>query len=160
MKNTLFLFLMLISVTTYGQTTETQLMHLPDTQGYTYEQLGYQESMDDAKGISYAYLAYKETNSKGEWKIMIKGNSTGGTALVPKVIKKKCGEAAKKMKKYIVWGFTGLAEKYTPDNRIVEHRVYFNKLGMPKYVEMHLQTQNGDGSAKDRIITKFDWPKK
>ncbi len=44
------------------------------------------------------------------------------------------------------------------DPRVVQNRIYHDGEGKPSHVEMHVVTRNADGTPKDKIVGKFDWP--
>jgi hypothetical protein len=140
-----------------------QIIELPKGDAYTYEQLAYQQDMDVILGDYYAFLAYKQTDDEGNWKVVIKGNKTAGTSAKPgSVLRNKAARAAKKGKTYFLHGFDNLREEKTSkkknDGRVIEHRFYFNDDLEITHVKMVLQTRKADGSPRQRIITSFDWP--
>jgi hypothetical protein len=125
------------------------------------KELAYQESFDGVLGDYYKYIAYSIRDKKsGELKeVRIKGYNTGGTVLKNKSCPTLMRYRKNNKKDYYVYGFDGLSEKNTKDNRVIEHRIYCNKkTGKPLKVEMILQTRAADGSANERIVSEFKWP--
>jgi len=137
-----------------------KLLSAPQSDGSTkIEELAYLHSYDVIARTDYAYLAYKETDMEsGKWMLRVKGKGTASSHLKPykRGFKEDIREAAREGRDYMVWGFRIEPDKRDP--RVVENRVYFDDSLNPTHVEMHLVTRNGDRSARERKVARFDWP--
>lgn len=141
-------------------TSDKQLIYPPKASGYEHnEQLAYIESYDGIINKTYAFVAYKETDSKkGRWKLKIRSKETASSSIDPghSIVRRKIAEAAKEGKDYFVMGF-GMTPK-GDDPRLVENRIYFDESLQPSEVEIHLVTRKPDGGATDKQVVRFDWP--
>lgn len=140
--------------------TNAQLICPPKAAGSkSNEQLAYIASYDAVINKTYAFVAYKETDTKkGCWKLKIRSKETASTSIDPEhpIVRRKIAEAAKTGRDYFVMGF-GM-EPRGDDPRLVENRIYFDELLQPSVVELHLVTRNPDGSPTEKQVVRFDWP--
>ena len=51
--------------------------------GTQYQQLGYVDAYDAILNGDYAFVAYKETDTSGAWRVRIKGHQTAGASFEP-----------------------------------------------------------------------------
>jgi hypothetical protein len=65
--------------------TNPQLVEPPAsvTGGTQYQQLAYVDAYDAVLNCDYAFVAYKETDSGGEWRVRIKSSQTAGAVFEP-----------------------------------------------------------------------------
>jgi hypothetical protein len=138
-------------------TMETQqLITAPESaNGTTYETLGYAEAYDAPTNSDYAFVAYKETDSSGNWRVRISGKQTPGAVFEPEALRLKSRETAAQGKAFFTWGWE--MEASASDQRCVQFRVYVEN-GRTSAIEMHLQMRNFDGSAAEPVQVRFAWP--
>jgi hypothetical protein len=137
-----------------------QLLHPPKSSGYKeITQLGYLDAYDGVIDKDYAFVVYKEANTKkGEWKLKVRSKQTANTSIDPShpILRRKMAEAVKAGKEYIVMGFS-----MTPrgsDPRLVENRIYFNEQLQPQCMQLHLIMRNPDGSPTAEKVIRVAWP--
>jgi hypothetical protein len=157
-----YLFILVLQLAWLISPAQDQLVDVPEvTNNYTERtQIAYAQSDDAMANMTYAYVAFVEKDlNSGEWKIIIRGHKTAGSTFNPfhSAFKRKCNEAAKKGEAYFVHGFSMKAR--SADSRNIEHRVYVDKAGNPTFLELYLVTRNPDGSPKEPVSTKVEWPK-
>jgi hypothetical protein len=100
-------------------------------------------------------VAYKETQSSGEWRVWIKSAQTPGTVFEPAIMRNKALEAAAQGKTWFQWGY-----RFDPspgDPRNIQFRVHV-KDGQPSEIEMFVQLRQCDGSPNGAQSVKFLWP--
>ncbi len=138
-----------------------QLIYPPKASGYKKnEQLAYIASYDGVINKTYAFVAYKEIDTKKQrWKLKIRSKETASTSIDPEhpIVGRKIAEAAKSGQDYFVMGF-GMTPR-GDDPRLVENRIYFDEMLQPSAVEVHLVTRNPDGSPTEKQVVRFDWPR-
>jgi hypothetical protein len=103
----------------------------------------------------YAFVAYKETEPSGDWRVRIKSKGTAGTSFEPSVIKSNARTAGAQGKPWFPWGFS--IDPSPGDARCVQFRVHVQN-GQPHEIEMYLQVRKFDGSADAPKSVKFAWP--
>lgn len=135
-----------------------QLVEAPSSDANTvYEPLGYLEARDAVLHGEYAYAAWKETpRSGGDWRIVIKSNSTAGAMFDPTAIERKALTTAEEGKPYFTWGYS--FEPSTGDPRQIEFRVHRTAEGKPREVEMYARLRKPDHSAGEPKSVRFTWP--
>jgi hypothetical protein len=135
--------------------TEPLIEALAANASCRYETLGYLDAYDAVLNCDFAFVAYKETQSSGEWRVWIRSAQTPGTAFEPAMMRSKAREAAAQDKTWFQWGY-----RFDPspgDPRNIQFRVHL-KDGQPSEIEMFVQLRLGDGSADAAQSVKFLWP--
>ena len=103
----------------------------------------------------YAFVAFKEADYNGEWRLRINGLQTPGAVFEPAMIRNQARSASAQGKPYFVWGWN--MEPSTGDARKVEFRVHLEG-GKPSSVEMVLQMRKFDQSPDEEKSVSFPWP--
>src|SRR5262245_6215195 len=122
---------------------------------YRYETLGYVAAYDAPLNCDYAFVAYKETDNSGAWRVRIKSSATAGAVFEPTAMKSKARETGAQGKPWMQWGY-----RFDPspgDQRNIQFRVHV-KNGQPGEIEMLVQLRKFDGSADAAQSVKFPWP--
>jgi hypothetical protein len=120
-----------------------------------YETLGYVDAYDAPLNCDYAFVAYKETDSSGAWRVRIKSSQTAGAVFEPDAIRRKARETGAQGKPWFQWGYS--FDPSASDARNIQFRVHVAN-GAPSEVEMLVQLRNFDGSAAPAKSVKFVWP--
>ena len=120
-----------------------------------YETLGYVEAYDAVLNDDYAYVAYKETGSDGEWRVRIKAKGTAGAVFEPEAMRLQARAAGAQGKPWFQWGYS--FDPGTGDPRQIQFRVHVQG-GKPSEIEMFVQLRKFDGSADEAQSVKFPWP--
>jgi hypothetical protein len=121
----------------------------------TIETLGYIEAYDAVNNDDYAFVAYKETDSSGEWRVQIKGKQTPGAVFEPEAMRLQSRAAGAQGKPWFPWGWSFDASE--SDARHIEFRVHIIG-GKPSEIEMFVQVRKFDGTAEAPVSAKFPWP--
>jgi hypothetical protein len=133
-----------------------QLIEAPVSTGATtYETLGYVEAYDAVNNDDYAFVAYKETESSGEWRVHIKGKQTPGAVFEPEAMRLQARAAGAQGKEWYPWGWSFDASE--GDARHIQFRVHVAG-GKPAQIEMFVQVRKFDGTAETPVFVKFAWP--
>jgi hypothetical protein len=135
--------------------TNTLIEALASKARCRYETLGYLAAYDAVLNCDFAFVAYKETQSSGEWRVWIRSAQTPGALFEPAVIRSKAREAAAQGKTWFQWGYS--FDPNPGDPRNIQFRVHV-KDGQPSEVEMYVQLRQYDGSAAIAQSRKFFWP--
>jgi hypothetical protein len=117
--------------------------------------LGYIEVYDAVLNDDYAFVAYKEMDTGGAWRVRISGRQTSGAVFEPDAMRSQARAAGAQGKPYFVWGWN-----LTPssgDPRTVEFRVHVEN-GKPARIEMFVQMRKFDQSADEAKSVSFPWP--
>ncbi|MFT3786891.1 MAG: hypothetical protein QM770_12110 [Tepidisphaeraceae bacterium] len=137
-------------------TVENQLVSPPESTGSAkYEQLGYMQVRDGVLKCFYAFVAYKETEPSGAWRVRIRSSQTTGVVFEPAMMTDRALAAADDGKPYFTWG-AGI-DPSTGDPRKLEYRVHVAN-GKPSEIEIVAQMRKGDNSPGDAQSLKFKWP--
>ena len=120
-----------------------------------YETLGYLAAYDAVLNCDFAFVAYKETQLSGEWRVWIKSAQTAGTVFEPAMMRSKAREAAAQGKTWFQWGYS--FDPSPRDPRNIQFRVHVNN-GEPSEIEMVVQLRRYDGSAALAQSVRFSWP--
>ena len=132
------------------------LIEAPTSDGnYRYETLGYVDAYDAPLNCDYAFVAYKETDSSGEWRVRIKSLQTAGAVFEQAAIRSKARETGAQGKPWFQWGYS--FDPSPGDLRNIQFRVHV-KDRQASEVEMLVQLRNFDGSADTAKSVKFAWP--
>jgi hypothetical protein len=120
-----------------------------------YETLGYLAAYDAVLNCDFDFVAYKETQLSGEWRVWIKSAQTPGTVFEPAMMRSIAREAAAQGKTWFQWGY-----RFDPsprDPRTIQFRVHV-KDAQPSEIEMFVQLRQYNGSAAIAQSVKFFWP--
>jgi hypothetical protein len=121
---------------------------------YRYETLGYVAAYDAVINSDYAFVAYKETDRSGEWRVRINSLQTAGAVFEPAAMRSKARETSAQGKPWFQWGYC--LNPSAGDPRHIEFRVHVNN-GQPREIEMYVQLRKFDGSV-DQTQSVFPWP--
>jgi hypothetical protein len=123
--------------------------------GATYQHLAYVGAYDAVLNIDYAFVAYKETDSSGEWRVRIKSSQTAGGVFEPAMIKSNARSTGAQGKPWFQWGYS--FDPSAADPRNIQFRVHVAN-GLPSEIEIFVQLRKADGSADAAKSVKFPWP--
>jgi len=93
-----------------------------------------------------AYVAYKETDSSGDWMVYIKGHQTAGAVFEPDAIRLQARAAGAQWKPWFPGGYS--FDPSESDPRCVQFRVHVAG-GKPAKIEMVVQCRKFDGTADE-----------
>lgn len=122
---------------------------------YRYETLSYVDAYDAVLNCDYAFVAYKETDSSGAWRVRIKSSQTAGAVFEPDAMRLKSRETAAQGKPWFQWGYS--FDPSAGDPRNIQFRVHVAN-GKPAEIEMLVQLRTYDGSAAEATSVRFPWP--
>jgi hypothetical protein len=132
------------------------LIEAPDsTDSVRYETLAYLEVYDAILNDDYAFVAYKETDSNGDWRVRIRSRHTAGAVFEPAMMKSNARAAGAQGKPSFPWGFS--IDPSDGDARNIQFRVHVAN-GRPAAIEMFAQLRKFDGSADAPQSVQFPWP--
>ena len=120
-----------------------------------YETLGYIDAYDAVLNCDYAFVAYKETETSGDWRVRINSSQTAGAVFEPMAIRSKARETSAQGKPWFQWGYS--FDPSAGDPRNIQFRVHVNN-GRPSEIEMLVQLRKFDGTADAPQSVKFPWP--
>jgi hypothetical protein len=133
-----------------------QLIEAPVSNDNTsYETLGYVEAYDAMSNCDYAYVAYKETDSDGDWRVRIKSSQTAGAVFERAAMRSKARETGAQGKAWFKWGYS--FDPSAGDPRNIQFRVHVAN-GQPAEIEMLVQLRKFGGAADAAKSVKFAWP--
>ncbi len=134
----------------------TSTLDIPSSNGFTtYEKLADIAARDGVLHLAYEYLAYRETDSDGSWRVRIRGSQTAGAVFEPTAMEREALKASDANAPHFVWGYT--FEPAADDPRHIEFRVHCAD-GAPTEIEMFLRLRKGDGSPAEPKSVRFPWP--
>ena len=138
-------------------TTTAQLIETPASipGGATYQQLAYVDGYDAVLNGDYAFVAYRETDSNGDWRVRIKSSQTAGAVFEPAMMKSQARAASAQGKPWFQWGYS--FDPSPSDPRNIQFRVHVVN-GQPSEIEMLVQLRKFDGTAEAAKSVKFPWP--
>lgn len=137
-------------------TTTKPLVEAPASTDYTrYETLGYLDAYDAVLNCDYAFVAYKETDSSGEWRVRIKSTQTAGAVFEPTMIRNQARATSAQGKPWFQWGYN--FEPSAADPRQIEFRVHVAD-GQASAIEMFVRLRKADHSAAEPRSITFPWP--
>jgi hypothetical protein len=132
------------------------LIEAPTNDGnHRYETLGYVAGYDAPINCDYAYVAYKEIDTAGDWRVRIKSSATAGAVFEPAAMRSKARETGAQGKPWFQWGYS--FDPSPGDPRNIQFRVHVNN-GQPSEIEMFVQLRKFDGSPDAPQSVKFAWP--
>jgi hypothetical protein len=123
--------------------------------GASYQQLAYLDAYDAVLNCDYAFVAYKETDSNGDWRVRIKSSQTAGAVFEPAMMKSNARSAGAQGKPWFQWGYS--FDPSAGDPRCVQFRVHV-KDGQPSEIEMFVQLRKFGGEADAPKSVIFPWP--
>ena len=133
-----------------------QLIEAPASDAnYKYETLGYVDAYDAKLNCDYAFVAYKETDSSGEWRVRIKSSQTAGAVFEQAAMKSKARETGAQGKPWFQWPYS--FDPSASDPRNIQFRVHV-KVGKPSGIEMLVQLRKFDNSADEAKSVMLAWP--
>lgn len=133
-----------------------QLIEAPTSDAnHRYETLGYVDAYDAVLNCDYAFVAYKETDSSGEWRVRIKSSQTAGAVFERPAMRSKARETSAQGKPWFQWGYS--FDPSANDPRNIQFRVHVAN-GQPAEIEMFVQLRKFDGAADAAKVVKFAWP--
>lgn len=138
-------------------TATPQLIEAPASVagGAQYQHLAYVDAYDAVLNCDYAFVAYKETDSSGEWRVRIKSSQTAGAVFEPAAMKSNARSTGAQGKPSFQWGYS--FDPSASDARNIQFRVHV-KDGQPAEIEMLVQLRKFDGTADTPKSVKFGWP--
>src|SRR6187431_2094269 len=133
-----------------------QLVEAPVSDAnYRYETLGYIDAYDAMLNCDYAFVAYKETDSSGDWRVRIRSSQTAGAVFERVPIRSKARETSAQGKTWFQWGYS--FDPSPSDPRNIQFRVHVAN-GQPVEVEMLVQLRMFGGAADAAKSVRFAWP--
>ena len=138
-------------------TTSPQLIETPANipGGASYTHLAYVDAYDAVINCDYAFVAYKETDSSGDWRVRIKSSQTAGAVFEPAMIKSNARSTGAQGKALFAWGYS--FDPSPSDPRNIRFRVHVAN-GQPSEIEILVQLRKFDGTADTAKSVKFPWP--
>lgn len=137
--------------------TTPQLIETPASipGGTTYRHLAYLSAYDAVLNCDYAFVAYLETDSGGDWRVRIKSSQTAGAVFEPAMMKSNARSTGAQGKAWFQWGYS--FDPSAGDPRCIQFRVHVQN-GQPHEIEIHVQLRRFDGSADEAKSVRFPWP--
>jgi len=126
-----------------------------NTSAKTYQTLAYLDAYDAVLNCDYAFVAYKETDSNGDWRVRIQSSQTAGAVFEPAMMRSNARAAGAQGKHWFQWGYS--FDPSAGDPRQIQFRVHV-KNGQPSEVEILAQLRKFDGTADEAKSVKFPWP--
>lgn len=123
--------------------------------GTQYQHLAYVDAYDAVLNIDYAFVAYKETDSDGQWRVRIKSSQTAGAVFEPEAMRSNARSTGAQGKPWFQWGYS--FDPSAGDPRSIQFRVHV-KDGQPSEIEMNVQLRKFDGTPDDAKSVRFAWP--
>lgn len=145
------------TLNTMSTSSTKPLMEAPaSTDSVRYETLAHLDAYDAVLNCDYAFVAYRETDSGGAWRIRIRSSQTAGAVFEPMMIAMQARSTGAQGKPWFIWGYN--FEPSATDPRQVEFRVHVAG-GKPVEVEMLVRLRNFDHTAGEVKSVRFPWPK-
>ena len=140
-----------------SMTSAQQLIDTPTNVpgGASYQQLAYVDAYDAVLNLDYAFVAYRETDSSGAWRVRIKSSQTAGAVFEPDAIRSNARAASAQGKPFFTWGYS--FDPSTGDPRSIQFRVHVAE-GQATEIEMIVQLRKADHSADAPKTVRFPWP--
>ena len=123
--------------------------------GSTYLHLAYVDAYDAVINCDYAFVAYKETDSNGDWRVRVKSSQTASGVFEPAMMKRNARSTGAQGKPWFQWGYS--FDPSAGDPRNIQFRVHV-KDGQPSEIEIFVQLRKFDGTADVAKSVKFAWP--
>jgi hypothetical protein len=135
--------------------TKTLIEALATNGSYHYETLARLSAYDAVLNCDYEFLAYKETERSGDWRVRIKSSQTAGAVFEPAMMRNKARETTAQGKSWFQWGYSFDPTPGVPRN--IQIRVHV-KDGQPSEIEMFVQLLQYGGAPADAQSVRFSWP--
>lgn len=137
--------------------TRPQLIETPADVpgGARYQHLAYVDAYDAVLDCDYAFVAYKETDSNGDWRVRVKSSQTAGAVFEPDAMRSNARSSGAQGKPWFPWGYS--FDPSDSDPRCIQFRVHV-KDGQPAQIEIHVQLRKADGTADAPRSVAFAWP--
>lgn len=137
--------------------SNSQLLETPASVpgGTQYQQLAYVDAYDAVLDCDYAFVAYKETDSNGDWRVRIKSSQTAGAVFEPAMMKSNARSAGAQGKPWFQWGYS--FDPSPSDLRNIQFRVHVRD-GQPAEIEILVQLRKFGGEADAPKSVRFQWP--
>jgi len=137
--------------------TNPQLIETPASVpgGAQYQHLAYVDAYDAVLNLDYAFVAYRETDSGGDWRVRIRSSRTAGGVFEPAAMKSNARAAGAQGKEWFPWGYS--FDPSAGDPRCIQFRVHV-KDGQPSEIEIFVQLRKFDGTPDTAKSVKFAWP--
>ena len=133
-----------------------QLIEAPTSDAtYRYETLGYVAAYDAVLNCDYAFVAYKEIETSGDWRVRIKSSQTAGAVFERAAMQSKARETGAQGKPWFQWGYS--FDPTAADPRNIQFRVHV-KEAQPSEIEMFVQLRKFDAGADTAKSVRFAWP--
>ena len=123
--------------------------------GAQYQHIAYVDAYDAVINCDYAFVAYKETDSDGKWRVCIKSSQTAGAVFEPDAMKSNARSTGAQGKPWFQWGYS--FDPSAGDLRCIQFRVHVVD-GQASEIEMFVQLRKADGSNDAAKSVKFAWP--
>ena len=123
--------------------------------GASYQHLAYLDTYDAVLNSDYAFVAYKETDSNGDWRVRIKSAQTAGGVFEPDAMRSNARSTGAQGKSWFQWGYS--CDPSASDARNIQFRVHV-KDGQPNEIEIIAQLRKFDGTADAQKSVTFAWP--
>lgn len=123
--------------------------------GAQYQHLAYVDAYDAVLNLDYAFVAYKETDSNGDWRVRIKSSQTAGAVFEPDAMRSNARSTGAQGKPWFQWGYS--FDPSADDPRNIQFRVHVAD-GQPGAIEIFVQLRKADGTADAPKSVKFAWP--
>ena len=110
-----------------------------------YQHLACVEAYDGVQRRDYTFVAYKETDRDGSWRVHIRSSQTGVTIFEPASINTRARSTSARGELWFPWG-----NDFDPsprDGRQIQFRVHVAN-DQPSEIEMLVQLRKVDGSIK------------
>ena len=134
----------------------TKLIEAPaSTPNQTIAVLGELEAYDAVLNDDYAFVAYKETDATGDWRVRITARHLTGVVFEPEAMRLNARSAGTQGKAFFNWGTS--IDPSASDMRSVQYRVYV-KDGKPSEIEIFVQLRRADRSPDAAQSMRFAWP--
>ena len=123
--------------------------------GAQYQQLAYVDAYDAVLNADYAFVAYKESDSNGDWRVRINSSQGAGAVFEPAIMKSNARSTGAQGKPWFQWGYS--FDQSADDARWIQFRVHVVE-GLPSEIEIFVQLRKFDGKADAPKSVKFLWP--
>lgn len=123
--------------------------------GASYQHLAYVDAYDAPLNCDYAFVAYKEIDSGGAWRVRIKSSQTAGAVFEPDMMVSNARSAGAQGKPWFQWGYS--FDPSDSDPRCIQFRVHVTE-GKPSAIEIYVQLRKFDNSADAARSVMFAWP--
>lgn len=119
------------------------------------EALAYVDAYDAVLNTDYAFLAYKEIDSSGDWRVRVQSSRTAGAVFEPAMMKSQARAAGAQGKAHFQWGYS--FDPSASDPRRIQFLVHVVN-GKASAIEMIVQLRKFDGTADEVRSVRFPWP--